>query len=363
LAIHNLISEMKVLLLLTLLSFTFLFSTCVDPFDPDIDGEGRKLVVDGLITNLPDAYTVRLTYSEPYNNDSLTLPVTNATVYITDDLNKRFDLSYTRQGNYVTDTTKFQGEAGKTYTLHIRTPDGKTYESQPEKMQAAPKIDTIFARFVEQADSRNVKTRYFEAYLRTTDPSDVQNFYQWRTAHYKLLEWCAEIYEFRLSTIFLYYCCQYVPCWDILRCRGNDCVQVENDAYFNGNTFEYYIARIPFDSKEDYFLSVDQLALSESTYRYWNTINKQLNNTGGIFDVPPAAAIGNVANVNDPNEIVLGIFNVAGATRKGVHLERAFADAFPDPKVYAFPRREAQDCKPCEESASRTGKTPQDWRK
>lgn len=353
--------KMKTVHLPIFLFYIIVFSTCIDSFDPGIESAGRKLVVDGLITNLPDTYTVRLTYSEPYNNDSLTLPVTNCIVYVMDDLGNRFDFTYTRQGNYVSDTTRFRGVVGRTYTLHIRTPEGKMYESKPEKMLPAPPIDSIFTRFVEQADSRNVKTRYFEAFLRTTDPSEAANFYQWRWSHYKLLEWCAEIYEFRVQTIFLYYCCQYVSCWDIVRCKGNDCTQVEQDLYFNGNPFEHYLARIPFDSKSDYFLSVDQLAISESTYRFWHTINQQLNNTGGIFDVPPAAAIGNMQNVNDPDEIVLGIFNVAGATRKGVHLERAFVDAFPDPKVYAFPRKEAFDCRPCEESATRTSKMPQDW--
>lgn len=338
-----------------------LFSTCIDPFDPGIDGKARKLVVDGLITNLPDPYNVRLTYSEPYNNDSLTLPITNAKVHIIDDLGNRFDLQHTSQGNYVTDTAQFQGEIGRTYTLYIQTSDGKNYQSQSEKMLPAPKIDTVFTRFIEKPDSRGVVDKYFEVYARTTDPLEQENFYQWRWTHYDLLEYCEEIYDIRIRSYLLYKCCNSGSCWAITRCRGLECIQAESDLYFNGNQFEFYLTKIPFDSKEDYFLQVDQLALSETTYRFWKTANEQLNNTGGIFDVPPSAAVGNIFNINDPDEQVLGIFNVAGATRKGTYLKRIYANGLPNPKEYAFPRIEQRDCQSCMESTRKTAKKPKDW--
>lgn len=347
---------MRLLLLLVFITF---FSTCIDPFDPSIDGVDRKLVVDGLITNLPDAYTVRLTYSEPYNNDSLTLSVTRATVYITDDLNRRFDLTYTSQGNYVSDTAQFRGEIGRIYTLHIQTPDGKTYQSEPEKMLPAPKIDTIYTRFIETKDSRGVESYYFEAFVRTQDPEEIENYYQWRWTHYKKLEFCLEGWDSQARIFRQFYCCS--PCWAITRCRGTACIRVESDVYFNGNRFDYNVAQVPFDSKEDYFLVVDQLALSGRSYRFWKTVDEQLNNTGGIFDVPPAAAVGNIFNPKDSNESVLGIFNVAGATRKNIYLRRIDIPRQPIVKSTPQPQVPQRDCSPCNESTSRTNKKPEGW--
>lgn len=352
----NLYFNMRILLFII---FITLFSTCIDPFDPGIDGEGRKLVVDGLITNLPDAYTVRLTYSEPYNNDSLTLAVTRATVYITDDLNQRFDLSYTSQGNYVSDTAQFQGEVGRIYTLHIQTPDGKTYQSQPETMLPAPKIDTMYSRFVEKTDSRNVTTYTFDAFVRTQDPSETKNFYQWRWTHYNQLEFCAEGWDSQARIFRQFYCCS--SCWAIKRCLGNSCIRVESDLYFNGNRFDFNVAEIPFDSKTDYFLAVDQLALSEGAYRFWKTVNEQLNNTGGIFDVPPAAAVGNLFNPKDPDEQVLGIFSVAGGVRKSGYVRRDYVSQQPLTKKTPEPKVPQRDCQQCIESTARTSKQPEGW--
>lgn len=346
-------------LLIILLFIITTLATCIDPFDPGIDGEGRKLVVDGLITNLADAYTVRLTYSEPYNNDSLTLPVTKATVYITDDLGNHFDLQYTTQGNYVSDKNTFQGKIGSTYTLHIQTPDGKKYESQPEKMLAPPPIDTVFTKFVETTDSRGVTTYHFDAYARTKDPKEVENFYQWRWRHFRQLEFCQEGWDSQFRIFRQFYCCS--PCWAIQRCLGSSCIRVESDLYFNGNAFETYVAEVPFDSKEDYFIAVDQLALSERTYRFWQTVNQQLNNTGGIFDVPPAAAVGNMFNPDDSEEAVLGIFSVAGATRKSLYLRRDYVNKTPSTKKTPEPKVPQYNCQQCNESAVRTNNKPEGW--
>jgi len=342
---------------LVLLVFTLLLSTCVDPFDPGIDGKGRKLVVDGLITNLPDIYTVRLTYSEPYNNDSLTLPVTNAKVYVTDDFKNQYNFSYTTQGNYVSELS-FQGKIGNIYTLHIQTPDGKKYASQSEKMLAPTPIDTIFSRFVETTDSRGVTTYAFDAVLRTTDSKEVENYYQWRWTHYKQLEFCLQDRDPRTLAFRKFSCCD--SCWSVTRCRGNACNQVESDVYFNGNRFEYNVAKVPFDSKEAYFIVVDQLALSESTYRFWKTVNEQLNNTGGIFDVPPAAAIGNIFASDNAEETVLGIFNVTGAVRKSAYLDRSNVARQPLEKI-TIPGTVQRECVACEEGRVRTGKKPPGW--
>ncbi|MFN7118310.1 MAG: DUF4249 domain-containing protein [Saprospiraceae bacterium] len=348
---------MRQLLLFSI--FIISFSTCIDPFDPGIDSAGRKLVVDGLLTNLPDAYTVRLTYSEPYNNDSLTLPITQATVYIADDLGNRFDLQHVTQGNYLSDKTVFQGTLGRTYTLHIQTPDGKKYQSQPEKMLAPPPIDTVFTRFVETTDSREVSTYYFDAYVRTQDPKETENFYQWRWTHFRQLEFCQEGWDSQARIFRQFYCC--TPCWAIQRCVGSNCIRIESDLYFNGNRFESYVAQVPFDSKEAYFIAIDQLALSEQTYRFWQTVNQQLNNTGGIFDVPPAAAVGNIFNPADPEEQVLGIFNVAGATRKAVYLRRDYVNKTPITKKTPEPKVPQFNCTQCNESLFRTNNKPEGW--
>ncbi|MEJ2005921.1 MAG: DUF4249 family protein, partial [Cyclobacteriaceae bacterium] len=64
-------------------------------------------------------------------------------------------------------------------------------------------------------------------------------------------------------------------------------------------------------------ISVETHTISESAYEYWRKVQVLLNNTGSIFDIPPAAIPGNVFNSDDPGEVVLGFFEASN-----IHVSR-----------------------------------------
>ncbi len=341
-------------------------SSCIDPIDTGTDDIVPKLVVDGQVTNLPGPYSVKLGQSEPYDNASITRAVANATVYIMDDEGNRFDLLEGTRGTYRTDSTSFQGVPGRTYTLHIRTLEGKEYQSQPQYLQAAPPIDTIFSRFVEEVSPNGIARDFFEIYLKSQDIPGEENFYRWKWAHYDSLKYCKQGFapvldpENGLSTNYrLYtYCCE--PCWEITRC--NNCLDLGNDQYTDGRMLERLITKIPYDSRDDYFMVVEQYALSEKGYRFWNSVLGQTNNTGGIFDNPPASIPGNISNVNDAQEQVLGLFLASGVSRKSVYVKRDYVLKPPpdDPNI-GVTILLSPNCLGCMESIFRTGRKPPGW--
>jgi len=116
-------------------------------------GKDSFLTVEATLSNQVGAQKVLLSTSSPnitINVDNT--PIKNAIVYITDDKNGREDLTETINGTYLT-SSDFQGIVGNAYTLHINLPNGKKYQSTPEKLLVAPLIDKIDSKFV-------VKTNY-----------------------------------------------------------------------------------------------------------------------------------------------------------------------------------------------------------
>jgi hypothetical protein len=60
-----------------------------------------------------------------------------------------------------------------------------------------------------------------------------------------------------------------------------------------------------------HYFNISQYSLTRSAYKYWSHLKIVANPTGSFIDIPPAAVIGNMYNVSDPKEIVLGYFEVA----------------------------------------------------
>lgn len=73
-----------------------------------------------------------------------------------------------------------------------------------------------------------------------------------------------------------------------------------------------------------HFFNVRQLSIAKESYDYWRRVRELVNNTGSVFDSPPAPIQGNLYNVNDPDEVVLGYFEVA--TAKVSRIYTTFAD-------------------------------------
>lgn len=60
----------------------------------------------------------------------------------------------------------------------------------------------------------------------------------------------------------------------------------------------------------DYYFSVIQTTMTKEAFEYWTLIKEISNSQGSIFDQPAAPVPGNFRNVNDPDEEVLGYFEV-----------------------------------------------------
>ena len=71
-----------------------------------------------------------------------------------------------------------------------------------------------------------------------------------------------------------------------------------------------------------YTLLVKQLSISKSAFNFWDALRQQNIDQGNLYSRQPLQIRGNVKNINDADETVLGYFTVAGITKKRIYVNR-----------------------------------------
>ena len=146
---------------------------CEVPISVEYEVVEPKIVVDGLITDEPGPYEVKLSYSSSYTSgsDGNNIAVSGALVIISDDIGTEEVLMEAKPGMYFT-SGGFRGEVGRKYTLSITTAEGKMIESHPEEMLPVPEVDSIYYLFQQISSDKDqghevfVMVRVFSLYIR-----------------------------------------------------------------------------------------------------------------------------------------------------------------------------------------------------
>ncbi len=343
------------------ISIAILFvSACVTPYDAKIKQSAPRIVVEGLITDQPGPHRVRITRSAAFTNDDKgsSEGINGAVVYVTDNAGNRIDFTESEKGSYFT-ASGVQGVVGRSYRLSIRLADGREYASEPDLLRSVPPIDSIYSEYDPAA-------KQFNVYVDITDSPISGEGYLWKWKHYEPIYICEFSKKIEIPGYGTYKtpcrdCC--TRCWDVSQC--NTCVNIAGDAYVNGNQIKrQFIASAPYDSRLKYYLMVEQRSLSPGAFRFWNSLKAQSGSSGGPFDAAPAPVAGNIGNVADKNEKVLGFFGASGVLFQQHWVNRSTTPEIPNipippdcPFVTIPP-----PCVPCVEAfGSRTQITPLNW--
>ena len=67
-------------------------------------------------------------------------------------------------------------------------------------------------------------------------------------------------------------------------------------------------------------MRVEQLSLTEESHDFLALLRSQTVDLGETFGVAPAPIIGNLSNIEDPSEIVLGYFGASSVESRQIQL-------------------------------------------
>lgn len=310
-------------ILFVLVLFGSLMS-CVEKYWPNIDKYENLMVVDGLVTNGSDTTVVNLSVSTSMNDSEL-LPLSGAEVYISDQNSLIFQLVELEIGSYRVTSNDFTPSIGNSYQLHIIHPNGKKYESDICLLTEPSPIDSVYG-IIDSYEVANGSHDIvgLQFYVDNHGVNNDTNNYLWRLS---------QTYKYRASFSLDYL-------WEgrMIRVNSPDSLRTcwrtkpvaDIFTYSTRHLDNSIIKKYPlnFVSTETkilsirYSLYVEQLKISNDAFTFWDALMKQSVGQDNLYNQQPFQIRGNVRNIMDDNEVVLGYFTVAGITKKRIFVNR-----------------------------------------
>jgi Domain of unknown function (DUF4249) len=326
--------------ILILILIIGLLTSCYKVYDPEINTGKKVLVVNGMITNKAVTYNILLTYAESFNSGGTGLPVSAANVYITDDLDNSYTFHERKIGNYISDSLQFTGHPGRTYWLHVVTPDGEEYKSDPQRLFPEASPDSVYAEFDNKVilerttglkvnthganmltDIRNqtdtlprfrftsdLVTQYF--YLICPVGGTCISFYCWKTDNAnpnlnltggKYSEGSASIRNY--AVCFLddnLYC--YALSYGLRYSEENS-----SEIIVSGKDYKSFMVN-------HRILYLKQYTLNNEGYLYYKSLDDQMQSEGKLFDPIAVQLNGNIKCITDPEKKAIGFFEASSVS-------------------------------------------------
>ncbi len=309
----------KYFILFTLL---ILLQSCIEEFNPEVDKYDKILVVEGLISNEPGPYIVKLSLSTFVNEPEI-VPLEGATVQIIDGNGLSETLSENKSGIYTTSSGGIQGEIGNKYKVIINTGEGINYESEFSKLLEPVGITSLNASEETEINTEtNEEEIGYKFYVDTENMKNDSSGLLWRafeTYEYHADQMIYFIYKDSTEQIFnpdsIYHC------W-----RTNSINQIY--AYEGGTSKGITGYPLNFVSSETkklnskYSLLLKQYTINEIESSYWADLQDLNSEAGGLYTQQPYQIKGNVKNTSNIDDPVLGYFTVASVNEHRIFVDQ-----------------------------------------
>lgn len=309
-----------------LLGLSLFLHTCIEPIPATVgDNSNALLVVDALISNEYSNYQVYLSRSIANINEDV-IPESGATVTIEDDQGFVAEFLETETGLYESNRNLFQGHPGRTYTLNIRTKSGNVYVSDPGIMKVPSSIDSIYYVPGNHPDSVQNSYTGLRIYVDGHVGDDDIEYLRWTYNE----DWKFAI-PFGNNLEIPTPDGGWEPVESKKYCWKSDVSHDINVLAF-GNQSEKIIKdkELFFIDSENsdklvlrYSALVKQYSISKEEYEFWKKLEDSNTNVGNIFGEQPFTIRGNIRNIDNPDERVLGYFSVGGCASKRIYIDNA----------------------------------------
>lgn len=264
----------RVLLVSCLMSTGLLsLSSCEEVIDYDLRTEDSKVVIEGLVTDQPGPYTVKITFTKGYLAQGAVPALDADLVTITDETAGLVDtLRRTGPGLYQTTPKLGTGQVGHHYRLRV-VRGGQEYGAHSELHRCSP-LDSLSFKYKTPkndlvSDSGYYSTVYF------WEPAGRGDYYRFN------------IYQNRT--------------W-----RNRQEIGVFDDEFYDGN---YGDPEIGYNFEPLDTITVEMRAIDKAAFDFYVGLSAAQYNTGTPFDSPPANAPTNLTGG------AIGLFSACGVSR------------------------------------------------
>ncbi len=318
----------NVRLLLYCLGMGVFFYGCVEPFEATTQGFEDTLVIDALLTDEMKQHRVVLERSSPFS-ESGSNPVAKADVQIVDDQGTVYRFAETQAGQYVSEQA-FAAVQGSTYSLKIKTSDGKSYGSETVSVPNAVPIGNIEARRSMNGEGEEG----VGILLDNTSNASMPTYFRYEYDEtYKVIAPRWNPFEFEVV--------HYIAC-DTLPYEVDTKVRTEEQRICYGNRtsnriiqtatvdlnsnqiedFEIlFIDRTNYILSHRYSIKVRQYSQTPDAYTFYQRLEDFSSSENIFSQVQPGFFQGNVFSETNEDEKVLGFFEVASVSEQRIFFD------------------------------------------
>ncbi len=292
-----------------------LITACEDVYYPDIDKVDDVVVVDARIVKGLDDNYISLKFTQGFNVESASYPpVSGGQVELIDDEGNEYKLPEKETGKFLVNVELHEG---RQYKLRIDLAD-QVFESEFENVPEPPVLDTVYGiaeeHVYEVGGSNDAgdfrKVRGVQLYTDISPTSETENY---RFSGYGVMQYIWNKSTELMDTVYYY--------WQKSDVGGifNLAAPPEYSSSKNIIKHPLYFFNKSVYMEEDHYmagwiLELYQYAISEDSYNYYKDLNAQLDADGRIFDPVYVQARGNLKCLNNPDQIILGNFEISSMT-------------------------------------------------
>jgi len=323
---------MNKLKIISLLAIFLGFNSCVEQIEFELEkAERERLIVSGTLTDLNETQVVFLSETTSqarlplladeerkiFTLDDKPRPLQGAQVSLVAEGGRTWFYSETKPGRY--ELNGFNGEVVNS-NLYLEISAGnRLYRSKPQRIPEAIGSDKLSFSFERTRLDENPDAAQVVIKSEVTLPEQVGDYY---------LRWAVDEAYFWDLTFFPNPFNTPPPPCIVFGLPDPERIPLINGDLLNrpGGKSTQIVAKRLVDQSflSRHFFNVRQLSISKDAFEYWRRVRELVNNTGSVFDSPPAQIRGNIYNVNNPDEVILGYFEVAKA--KVSRIYTTFAD-------------------------------------
>ncbi|HCT29248.1 MAG TPA: hypothetical protein DIW31_00585, partial [Bacteroidales bacterium] len=258
-------------------------------------------------------------------------------IKIINNFDKVFELDEVGEGQYRVWIGAEDLQSGNSYQVKIITPSGIEIVSDMDKMPECPAVDSIY--YSRKDLPSNIPYKPIQAiqfYLDFDGGNSDCRYYRWeltetwenRASYANTLYWTgSQIIEIKPADFSKFYC------WNTKKIKDIYTLSTVNLSH---NKYKMLKLHIVDDQSERltycYSLLIDQYALSETAYNYWNNLRIASHRQGGLYDTQPLRIKGNLKSTTNPEIEILGFFNASAVKSKRIFVQNVenFTVFYPD---------------------------------
>ncbi len=306
--------------------------SCKENFMPQIKEEASgNLVVQGFINVGNDPTTIKLSRTIKLTNNTTPPPERGAIVTVETDAGVSYNLTETSNGLYT--SPGLNADKTKKFRLRIKTKNNKIYLSDFVESKTSAPLDL----------TSNFENNNLNIYAGSTDASGNSGYYQYSFVEtYEYTSFYTGIYKVENQQIVVRNpeTESVRTCWRSIPSTNINLFTTKN---LSEDKVNKKINSVPSTSEKlgvEYSILVTQMVLTKQGYDFWSALNKNTEQIGGLFDIQPSLLKGNIHEVSDPTEIVIGFIS-AGTTSE----KRLFVNATQLPASFKPFRLSIDQCR------------------